>query len=84
MRVERQGETIKLWLSASDTYNWAHKTGAGWPCSYLSGKRLFAEFDAGGLVDCAVNGEFDGNLPVDEFNAITDDAMMLSGSEYYE
>jgi hypothetical protein len=67
----------KLWLSENDTYNWAHRDGASWPCSTLSGKRLFAEFDNhGNLVDMAINGgrgdqECDGH----EFNAITNDAF---------
>ena len=65
---------IKLWLSANDTYEWAHRAGAWWPCSDLSGKRLFAEFDSNGLVDLAVNGR-DAQVTSEEFNAITSDFL---------
>lgn len=76
MKIERYDKTVKLWLSASDTYNWAHRAGSCWPCSYLSGKRLFADFDNGDLVDILVNGKpDDGNTPGDEFTAICSDAL---------
>jgi hypothetical protein len=65
---------VKLWLSSNDTYRWATRPNASWPCSQLSGNRLFAEFDKGGLVDMSVNGK---SLDVDanEFNAITSDFL---------
>jgi len=76
MRTQITPSSIKLWLSASDTYNWAHKSGAYWPCSEISGKRLFAEFDHNGLVDFALNGKTPDDGPsADEFNAITFDAL---------
>lgn len=64
MRTLIHETSVKLWLSAHDTYQWAHKAGASWPCSQLSDKRLFAEFDRNGLCDLAVNGrsaDVDGN-----------------------
>ncbi|MCP4537798.1 MAG: hypothetical protein GY832_11695 [Chloroflexi bacterium] len=76
MRTQINETNVKLWLSASDTYNWAHRLGACWPCSELSGKRLRAEFDSHGLVDFAVNGRTPDDGPsADEFNAITSDAL---------
>lgn len=74
MRIQKQGTTVKLWLSAEDTYQWANKPGGKWPCSYLAGKALFAEFRNGDLVDYAVEGETENfDLTGDEFNAITGD-----------
>lgn len=75
MKIEKQGKTIKLWLSAKDTYQWANKPGGAWPCSYLAGKRLFAEFYDGDLVDYTVNSKCDKipGVSADEFNAITSD-----------
>lgn len=72
----------KLWLSANDTYNWAHKASAAWPCSFLSDKRLFAEFEPNGdLVELAVNGgKGDQDCPADEFNAIVEDFIGSSHS----
>ena len=52
--IHPQGFTV--WLSARDTYDWAHKPGASWPCSTLSDKRLVAVFDSNGLCDLAVDG----------------------------
>ena len=76
MRIVREGNTVKLWLSANDTYEWAHRSGAAWPCSTLSGRRLFAEFSDGDLVDISINGgRGDQDCDGHEFNAITDDAI---------
>ena len=80
MRIKRNGTTVKLWLSVNDTYNWAHRPGARWPCSQLAGKRLFAKFDDGDLVEYTVNG-LSVDIPRDEFTAITDDFI---GGRYYE
>ena len=68
----------KLWLSPDDTYNWAHDASARcWPCSFLAGKPLFAEFDQNGdLIDMAIDyGRGDQDCPSDEFNAITSDFL---------
>lgn len=74
MKTEKRGNVIKLWLSAEDTYAWAHRPGDIWPCSSLAGKTLFAEFEDGDLVDYAVDGIHGEDwVPVDEFNAITSD-----------
>lgn len=54
-------------LSANDTYAWAHKPGAAWPCSQLSGRRVRAKFDPrGDLVAVVIDGgrgeqDVDGN-----------------------
>lgn len=73
MRIKREGTTVRLWLSANDTYNWAHRPDASWPCSQLAGKRLFAEFDDGDLIDYSIDGDGYVDMPADEFTAITDD-----------
>lgn len=65
-----------LKLSTNDTYAWAHKAGAAWPCSTLSGHRLWAAFDTkGNLVDFAVDGSSEFDMDVNEFNAITSDYL---------
>ena len=74
MRVEVNEHDVSLWLSARDTYAWANKTGASWPCSTLSSKTVFAQFDRNGLVEYRINGkhcEVDGP----EFDAITSDHL---------
>ena len=74
MRINATDSGVKLWLSANDTYRWAHRSNASWPCSELSDRRLFVEFDQGGLVDLAINGRL-GDCPADELNAIVSDHL---------
>ena len=78
MRIKISDNNIKLWLSQDDTYNQANNYAdfdhvTRWPCSELSGKRIFAEFDSNGLLDFSANGNTFVNCPADEFNAITSD-----------
>ena len=77
MKIKRDGDNVKLWLSARDTYNWARRPGDAWPCSFLSGRRLFAEFDGqGDLIDLSIDGgRGDQDCPADEFTAMTDDFL---------
>jgi len=63
----------KIWLSARDTYNWAHRPGNSWPCSQLAGHRVFAEFaDNGDLIDYTIDGRYK-DVDANEFNAIMGD-----------
>lgn len=74
MRQSKDGTNV--WLSTNDTYNWAHRAGHRWPCSFLSGRRLFAQFDGrnGDLIDLAIDGgRGDQDCPCDEFDAIIGD-----------
>jgi hypothetical protein len=57
MRTQIGERSIQLWLSARDTYDWANRDGASWPCSMLADHRLFAAFDTNGLVDYAIDGK---------------------------
>ena len=75
MKRKINGTSVKIWLSANDTYNWAHKDGASWPCSQLSGHMLFAEFDSNNLVDYSIDGKDGVDIDVCEFNAIMSDFM---------
>jgi hypothetical protein len=75
MKTLATGNGVKLWLSANDTYKWATRPGSAWPCSELSGHRLFAEFAKGGdLIDMAIDGK-SADCSADEFNAITNDFL---------
>lgn len=68
---------IKIWVSARETSEWASKPGARWPCSQLSGRRFFAEFDRKGLCAFDIDG---GRGPQDvdanELNAICADILL--------
>ena len=76
MRIKDNGDAVTLWASATDTYDWAHRADASWPCSTLSGHRFCATFDSNGLLELTVDGgtftpEFDGH----EFSAICSDLL---------
>ena len=74
MRTKQIGGYTLVWLSATDTYNWAHRPDAAWPCSFLAGRRLMAEFHADNLIDLSIDsGRGDQDCPSDEFNAIIHD-----------
>ncbi len=66
--------SVKLWLSARDTYDWANRTAARWPCSQLERKRLFVEFDTNGLCDLAIDGKSQ-DCDANELNAIVVDHL---------
>ena len=76
MRIHFNESEIKMWLSANDTYSWANRPGESWPCSALSGHRLFAEFDVrnGDLIDLAIDGKT-RDIDADEFSACCADHL---------
>jgi len=76
MRVQINDTSVNVWLSANNTYDWAHKPGASWPCSQLSGRRVFAGFDSNGLCDLAIDGgRGEQNCDASEFNACLADHL---------
>ncbi len=76
MRIQKSGDNIKLWLSENDTYKWANKAGAIWPCSELSGHRLFVEYDNGDLIDILIDGKYT-DCSNHELTAIVSDFLKL-------
>ena len=87
IKVTERG-AVNLWLSADDTYRWAHRSGRSWPAATLSGHRVYAKFEPNGdLVDMTVDGRYSNNrtgmfgrVDVDgsEFTAMTDDFLASS------
>ena len=71
-RIKIHDNGVQVWLSANDTYAWAHRSGSAWPCSELSDHRVFAEFDDNGLLDMTIDGKT-RDCDATEFNAITSD-----------
>lgn len=74
MKVQVSDHSVKLWASANDTYDWAHRDGSSWPCSQLSGNRFFAEFDSNGLCDFAINGRM-ADCDANELSACCSDLL---------
>ncbi len=59
MRIVGERNNCQAWLSAKDTYNWAHRAGAAWPGSTLSNRRVYVEVSRGNLVGFALDGRDD-------------------------
>lgn len=76
MQIITDGPIIKLLLTPADTHKWA----TIWPCSVLSGKTLYAEFDEhGDLIDYVVEDDYGPitiDIPADEFTALTSDFLL--------
>ena len=53
MRLQDNGDSFTVWISAAETDRWARR----WPCSTLSDRRICASFDTNGLYDLAIDGQ---------------------------
>ena len=73
MRIRIDKNSFVLWLSANDTYNWAHKPGATWPCSTINGRRVALFVDMTGLVEFTVNGRNGIDIDGGELSAMMAD-----------
>jgi len=69
MELRESNWRIQIWLTKDETAKWA----SNWPCSTISGKRLFAEFEENGLIDLKVDGKYSFDISADELNAISSD-----------
>ena len=76
MRIKQYGNTLKIWISERDIYNWVHRPGESWICSTLEGNRLFVEYDKNGLCDLMLNGKYtDQFIDANELNALINDLL---------
>jgi hypothetical protein len=77
MRAKHSEHGTTLWLSKTDTFEWAHRPGVGWPCSTIANRSLVAVFDKiGDLVELSFNGgRGDQDCDSHEFNAIVSDFL---------
>ena len=65
---------MEIELNSTQTYYWAHDPTKSWPCSKISGKKLFVELDDNGdLLDYSIDNKTMPDLEVAELNAIIDD-----------
>jgi len=71
VRVQDSGTMVTVWISADETYEWARR----WPCSELSGHRIRASFDSGGLFDLAIDGREAPDVPAGELSACVADHL---------
>lgn len=82
MRIRHLSNGYGLWLSANDTYYWAHKPGASWPCSDLADHRVYVGVDSNGLCDFAIDGE-PGDCDGNELEAIVSDHLPEDLKKYW-
>lgn len=75
MRTGIMADNVKVYLSTKETYCWANRPGKSWPGSVFAGRRIFAEFDSNGLVDCLIDGRYGQGFDGNEFNAIIADHL---------
>ena len=73
MRIKVDNSGFALWLSAHDTYEWAHRPGAQWPCSTVKGRRVAIFVDMTGLVEFTVNGQDGVDIDEAELSAMMAD-----------
>lgn len=77
VQIREHGVTIEA--SHGQLYDWAHRPGHAWPCSYLEEvDSVRAGFDANGLVGYLQQpdpGESGYHVPSDEFNAWSSDVL---------
>lgn len=71
-----------LLLSAQDTRDWAHKPGAVWPASKLSGLRLQVFADETGLVSYATDEPWT-DVPYHEITACVADFLPAVCREFW-
>ncbi len=65
---------VVVYVSARETYAWAHRPNCRWPCSTLAGKRFMFELDSrGNVVDYHVNGRYNESVDTTEFHAMMKD-----------
>lgn len=76
MRTYRQGAFTRFTFTADETYAWARKPGAYWPCSALAGHRLSITVDGADLTCDIIDLRIDGR---DIFNG--DDSLDLPEHE---
>lgn len=76
MRLRDNGAFWSVNLSADETYDWANRSVASWPCSRLAGKPIWAQFDkrTGDLVDLTIRNRRT-DIDSHEFNAIMADLV---------
>ena len=76
MTITRTQSGYVMRLSARDTYAWANRPSASWPCSGLRNHRLMVEVDSNGLYDMTVDGKIpDGNIDGSEIDACVSDHL---------
>jgi hypothetical protein len=84
MRIVKSESGYRMWLSANDTYAWAHKPGTSWPGSDLSGRRAVVTVDSNGLCDLSIDGRNTGNdVSGDELSACVADHLPADCRQFW-
>ena len=64
-----------IWLSEDDTWSWAHRINASWPCSQLADHKVCAIVDNNGLCDLYIDGKYPDEVDSTELQACIADHL---------
>lgn len=72
MKIKKTKNTTQVWISSNETFKWARRPNAQWPCSTLADRRIFVELASNGdLVDIKINGKNPkNNIDSHELNSL--------------
>jgi len=74
MKIKKEGNTTKVWLSSRDTWRWANRSDSKWPCSTLSDRRIFVELDKNkDIIDIKINGKSKRDIDGHELSCLLKD-----------
>ena len=79
-RSNKAGQPIgyTMWLSSTETYDWAHRADAAWPCSTIDGKRIKIIVDGNGPYDVTIAGVDGDDIDGGELRAIIADHLPVN------
>lgn len=89
MRIKREIDSAgcvcgyTLWLSARNTYDWATRPGAAWPCSELSNLPLRISVDRNGLWDLSIDRGRIQDCSGHELQAIVSDHLPIDCQHFW-
>lgn len=76
MKIKKEGNIKRVWISSSETWRWANRINAKWPCSTLADKRIYMELDKhDNIVDIKINGRYSSKIDGHELRSCINDLL---------
>lgn len=58
MKIKKTKNTTQIWISSNETFRWARRPNAQWPCSTLADRRVFVELASNNdIINIKINGK---------------------------
>lgn len=74
MKIKKEGNTTRLWISSRETWSWANKPNSRWSCSSLADRRVYIELNgANDIVYVKINGRDAKDLDFHELRCCLND-----------